>query len=170
MYTQQFLVAPRTLPDLSSRPFAKEFFPPELHSTLDGTSSNKRRKLGKSLGLSNITSYKTAEDLDLEQLAAGMLLDASTEEGAQDSLKKALEFVKNAEEAGEDGVLYGDEDDDWVKNNGDNEDGEGGEGQEEVEDEYDDESEDDYNAEQYFDGNQDDDFDDEGVDDGDAYF
>ncbi|KAK4166618.1 hypothetical protein QBC43DRAFT_205478 [Cladorrhinum sp. PSN259] len=157
-YSSQFEVVARTLPDLSSRPFVKEFFPPELHATLDGN-NNKRRKVAKSLGLSKITSYKTAEDLEAEQLAA------SRAGGAAENYDKALELLKNAENAVEEGgLLLAEEDDDWVRNNGDDEDGEGEQNVEE--DEYDDESGDDYNAEQYFEEGDNDDDDDGGGDDG----
>ncbi|KAK4221618.1 hypothetical protein QBC38DRAFT_376812 [Podospora fimiseda] len=151
-YSAKFHVPSRTLPDLSSRPFAKEFFPSELHSTLDGDTSNKRRKV-KSLGLSKITSYKTVEELEAEQLASGP-------PKVDEDYGKALEILKNAEiTAEEGGLLLPEEDDDWVKNNGENEDGEG---EQEEEDEYDDESGDDYNAEQYFEDGDADDYDDDG--------
>ncbi|KAK3985941.1 DNA-directed RNA polymerase III, subunit Rpc31 [Cladorrhinum sp. PSN332] len=163
-HSSRFQVVPRTVPDLSSHPFAKENFPPELHSTLDGN-ANKRRKVVKSLGLSNITSYKTVEDLEAEQLALAAGLP-----GADGSYDKALELLKNAENTAEEGggLLLAEDDDDWVKNNGDNEDGEGE--QEVEEDDYDDESGDDYNAEQYFEdgGDRDDYEDDAGGDD--AFF
>ncbi|KAK4183417.1 hypothetical protein QBC35DRAFT_508077 [Podospora australis] len=167
-YSQQFQQTSRTLPDLSSWPFAKEFFPPELHATLDGEDepANKRRKTGpKSLGLSNITSYKTAEDLEMEAAAEQAGGGAEHED-----INKALELLnrveKNTAEGGEDGFLSGEDDDDWVKNNEGDEDAESNAADS---DEYDDESGDDYNAEQYFDEGDNDDYDDGGEDGGQYY-
>ncbi|KAK4245894.1 DNA-directed RNA polymerase III, subunit Rpc31 [Corynascus novoguineensis] len=166
MYSHKFRKLPRTLPDLGSRPFAKEFFPPELHSTLDGDDElagpgTKRRRVGpKTLGLSNITSYKTAEELflpDTQQADSGA------------NLNKALELLNTVEKQNEDGkeaYLSGEDDDDWVRGNGDEDE----DGDVEEDDVYDDESGDDYNAEQYFDGNQDDEDYDEGGDDGEGFF
>ncbi|KAK3361223.1 DNA-directed RNA polymerase III, subunit Rpc31 [Lasiosphaeria ovina] len=166
-YSQKFKQVERTLPDLDTRPFAKEFFPSELHATLDGDDSptsgpaNKRRKTGpKVLALSNITSLKTAEELFLpESQQSG--LDATV------SYDKALQVLNALEKRNEDGddegFLSGEDDDDWVK--AANEDDEA-EANVEDEDQYDDESGDDYNAEAYFEGNQDDEDYDEGGDDG----
>ncbi|KAH6612902.1 DNA-directed RNA polymerase III subunit Rpc31-domain-containing protein [Chaetomium sp. MPI-SDFR-AT-0129] len=203
MYSHRFRQVPRTLPDLGARSFAKEFFPAELHSTLDGEDDsgagtgmggqgNKRRRMGpKTLGLSSITSYKTAEELFLGGSGAESGIGSGGEhKGKNGGLNKALELITTIEQRhqhGEDAYLSGeDDDDDWVKgrngagagggggNTGNNvEDGEGGGGGEEglddgdsnYEDEY--ESGDDYNAEAYFDGNQDDEEYDEGGDDGD---
>ncbi|KAK3352867.1 DNA-directed RNA polymerase III, subunit Rpc31 [Lasiosphaeria hispida] len=154
-YAQKFTQSERTLPDLESRPFAKEFFPPELHATLDGDDgggpASKRRKTGpKTLGLSNITQLKTAEELFLPE---GM-------ENGSGNLDKAMEVLatmEKREDGEEDGFLSGEEDD-WVKENG-----EEGEDNAEDEDQYDDDSgDDDYNAEAYFEGNQDEDDYDEG--------
>ncbi|KAL2255208.1 hypothetical protein VTK26DRAFT_3865 [Humicola hyalothermophila] len=176
-YSDRFQKVPRTLPDLGSRPFAKEFFPPELHATLDGEDdpgapASKRRRTGpKTLGLSTITSYKTAEELFLQQQDQQRPAGQATDRGPAD-LGKALELLNNLEkrnEAGdEDAFLSGeDDDDDWVKTAGDDEDAAAAA---EEEDQYEDESGDDYNAEAYFDGNQDDDDYDEGGDDGGDYF
>ncbi|KAK3688640.1 DNA-directed RNA polymerase III, subunit Rpc31 [Podospora appendiculata] len=146
-YSQKFIQPERTLPDLESRPFAKEFFPPELHATLDGDdgpSANKRRRTGpKSLALSHITALRTAEELFLPE--------------AQQSYDKALQVLDTVEKNGDDlGFLSGeDDDDDWVKHRDEDDDGDGN--VEEDNDEYDDESGDDYNAEQYFSGGDDDD-------------
>lgn len=134
-YSQRFEKVERALPDLGSRPFAKEFFPKELHATLDGEDGSgppaKRRKTGpapkKTLALSNVTSLRTAEDVFMDQ----------------DGIKKVLQSVGDE---GEDGLLSGDDDDDdWIKNP-EGEDGVDGED----EDQYQDASDDDYNAEQYF--------------------
>lgn len=166
-YSHKFHKVARTLPDLGSRPFAKEFFPPELHPTLDGEDepsgpASKRRKVGpKMLGLSNITSYKTAEELFLPE---GRRQDP---DGAA-NLDKALQLLNSVEKGneGDEDLLSGDDEDDWVKTNeGDDEDGNA-----EEDDQYEDESGDDYNAEAYFDGNQDDDDYDEGGDDGGDFF
>jgi DNA-directed RNA polymerase III subunit RPC7 len=166
-YSHKFKKVPRTLPDLGARPFAKEFFPPELHATLDGDDepgagggpAAKRRRVGpKTLGLSNITSYKTAEELFRPEGGAGPDMD------------KALQLLNNMEKQGENGdegaFLSGEDEDDWVKGNGeDDEDGVADE-----DDVYEDESGDDYNAEAYFDGNQDDEDYDEGGDEGGDFF
>jgi len=179
-YSHRFKKIPRTLPDLASRPFAKEFFPPELHATLDGedegttatgTGANgpaaKRRRVGpKTLGLSNITSYKTAEELFLPDGAASTA--AGLDDGA--NLGKALQLFNSVEKRNEDGdeegFLSGEDDDDWVKGNGEDDE----DGNVEEDDQYEDESGDDYNAEAYFDGNQDDEDYDEGGDEGGDYF
>lgn len=166
-YSHKFKKVPRTLPDLGSRPFAKEFFPPELHATLEGDDepsgpAAKRRRVGpKTLGLSNITSYKTAAEL--------FLPDAAQQDGGA-NLDKALQLLntmeKRNEDGDEEGFLSGEDDDDWVKGNGeDDEDGNADE-----DDLYEDESGDDYNAEAYFDGNQDDEDYDEGGDEGGDFF
>lgn len=181
---------------MGARSFAKEFFPAELHATLDGEDDSmgggqatKRRRVGpKTLGLSSITSYKTAEELFF---AGGGTDSATGEHKSKNPLNKALELMTTIEQRhqhGEDAYISGeDDDDDWVKgrngaggtgaggagNTGNADDGEGGAGGEEgldegdsnYEDEY--ESGDDYNAEAYFDGNQDDEEYDEGGDDGD---
>ncbi|KAL2018170.1 hypothetical protein VTK56DRAFT_1195 [Thermocarpiscus australiensis] len=170
-YSHKFQKVPRTLPDLGSRPFAKEFFPPELHAALDGEDepsgpASKRRKTGpKSLGLSTITSYKTAEELFLPEAQPDGLTTTGTA-----SLDKALQLINSVEKRNEEGdeeaFLSGEDDDDWVKNNEDDE-----EGNAEDEDQYEDESGDDYNAEAYFEANQDDDdYDDVGDDGGGDYF
>jgi DNA-directed RNA polymerase III subunit RPC7 len=169
-YSHRFQIVPRTLPDLASRPFAKEFFPPELHPTLDGEDepgtgqANKRRKMGpKTLGLSNITSYKTAEELFLPD--GLQRSDVADGDGGAANLDKALQLLSSVEKGGEgddDALLSGEDEDDWDVENED--------GNAEEDDLYEDESGDDYNAEAYFDGNQDDDDYDEGGDDGGDYF
>ncbi|KAK3943210.1 DNA-directed RNA polymerase III, subunit Rpc31 [Diplogelasinospora grovesii] len=168
-YSQKFQQTERTLPDLASRPFAKEFYPPELHATLDGEDevglATKRRKTTtkKTLALSNITSLRTAEELFMP----GAQQEPGTE-GTGPRFDKVLEVLDKAEKRAEDGedagFLSGEDDDDWVKDNED-EDGEGANAEEE--DQYDDESGDDYNAEQYFEGGDEDDYDDGGDDGGD---
>jgi DNA-directed RNA polymerase III subunit RPC7 len=153
-YSQRFTKHERALPDLASRPFAKEFFPPELHATLDGEDGPapggaKRRKLNgkKALALSNITSLRTAADIFLPQ-------------GAQQDQAKALELLDKLGDDENADDLFLDDEDDWVRTNEDGEDGE--DGVEEAE-EFDDESDNDYNAEQYFeDGAADEDGDDGG--------
>ena len=87
-------------------------------------------------------------------------------EGGDNNIDKAIQEIEKR--AGEDeGFLSGDEDD-WVKENGD----EDGEGNVDDPDQYesDDDDGDDYNAEAYFDGNQDDeDYGDDGGDNGGDY-
>jgi len=186
-YSHRFNKVPRTLPDLASRPFAKEFFPPELHPTLEGEDEAaavgrpaKRRKGGeqreqqqskKTLGLSSITSYKTAEELFMPDAQPAGVPGAGAADGVGGAnLDKALQLLNTLEKRNEDGdeeaFLSGEDDDDWVKGNGeDDEDGVADE-----DDIYEDESGDDYNAEAYFDGNQDDEDYDEGGDDGGDFF
>lgn len=158
-YSQRFIKQERALPDLASRPFAKEFFPPELHATLEGedgpaAGGGKRRRLNgkKTLALSNITSLRTAADIFLP-------------ESAQQDQAKAMELLDKLgdDENAEDVLL--DDDDDWVRTNED------GEEAADEEDEFDDESDNDYNAEQYFeDGAADEDDDDIGDGGADEYF
>ncbi|KAK4130047.1 hypothetical protein BT67DRAFT_452720 [Trichocladium antarcticum] len=131
-YSDKFQTVPRTLPDLGSRPFAKEFFPPELHATLEGEDepsgpASKRRRVGpKTLGLSSITSYKTAEELFLPEAAAPPGADGSGGGGGSANLDKALQLLDSMEkrnaEGDEEAFLSGEDDDDWVKNNGDDDD------------------------------------------------
>ncbi|KAK4209985.1 DNA-directed RNA polymerase III, subunit Rpc31 [Rhypophila decipiens] len=157
-YSQRFRKAERTLPDLGSRPFAEEFFPQELHATLNGDygNPNKRRKTGvvKRLGLSNITSIKTAEELFLTEEEQTL----QNKEGGL-GFDKALQLIASAENE-DGGMKDGDDDDDYIRDGED-------EGQEEddaYEEDY--ESGDDYNAEAYFGENQDDEDYDDGGDDG----
>ena len=166
-YSQRFNKQERTLPDLGSRPFAKEFFPPELHPTLEGAdtgpSGAKRRKTNKkALLLSNITSLRTAEDIFMPE-AGQHDPDGVNGDGGNKALQ-VLDKIDN-EEGGDD--LYLDDDDDWIRPSHVNVDGE-----EEIEeeDQYEDESGDDYNAEQYFEENQPDDDYDEGGDGGDDFY
>ncbi|KAK4170953.1 DNA-directed RNA polymerase III, subunit Rpc31 [Triangularia setosa] len=159
-YSKRFERKKRTLPDFSNLPFAKEFFPPELHLTLDGLdepgADRKRRRTGpKTLALSNITTYG-AEDLE----------EDGGQVNGQPDFNKALELFDNVEKLdGEDAFLSGEEDD-WGNEDEDNEDA----ADAEAADQYDDESEDDYNAEQYFDNDEDDYGDDGGEDGGDGTF
>jgi DNA-directed RNA polymerase III subunit RPC7 len=152
-YSQRFTKQERSLPDLASRPFAKEFFPRELHETLegaDGPGGAKRRKMNKkTLALSNITSLRTAEEIFLPEAAQQELADAEGQNKALQLLDKI-----NDGEGGVDNIDLED-DDDWVQSNnvGDGDDDDAAEDS----DQYDDESGDDYNAEQYFEENQPDD-------------
>ncbi|KAK3338809.1 DNA-directed RNA polymerase III, subunit Rpc31 [Neurospora tetraspora] len=175
-YSHKFQQKERTLPDLASRPFAKEFFPGELHSTLDGLDgpSAKRRKItpgtttqAKTIALSS-AEYKSAEDIfGLNPSSA--VSAAATQEG-EPNYKRALQLLEMVEKKAEDGedagILTDDDEDDWVKNNED----EDGNPVAEEDDDFEEDSGDDYNAEQYFDGNQDDDEYDEGGDDGGDYY
>ncbi|KAK0742006.1 DNA-directed RNA polymerase III, subunit Rpc31 [Apiosordaria backusii] len=158
-YSKRFERKKRTLPDFSSLPFAKEFFPPELHATLDGLdepgADRKRRRTGpKTLALSNITTYG-ADELEDEGLQGNV----------QPNFNKALELLENVEKEGEEAFLSGEEDD-WGNEDEDNEDA----ADAEAADQYDDESEDDYNAEQYFDNDEDDYGDDMGDEGGDGTY
>ncbi|KAK4644166.1 DNA-directed RNA polymerase III subunit C31 [Podospora bellae-mahoneyi] len=154
-YSKRFERKKRTLPDFSNLPFAKEFFPTELHATLDGlddpNADRKRRRTGpKKLAVSNITSY-----------GAGDLDGDGDEVNGEPDFRKALELLDNVEKLdGEDAFLSGEEDE-WGNEDEDNEDA----ADAEAADQYEDESEDDYNAEQYFE-NDDDDYGDDGGDDG----
>lgn len=167
-YSQRFNKQERALPDLATRPFAKEFFPPELHATLDGddgaaTGGAKRRRLNskKTLALSNITSLRTAADIFLPDAAHDGLTDAESHSKALQLLDKLGNNDDNVDD-----LLVGDDEDDWIRTNED------GEALGEEEDDYDDdESDNDYNAEQYFeDGAADDDFDEGGDGGGDGEY
>ena len=173
-YSHKFQQKGRTLPELASRPFAKEFFPKELHATLDGVDgpgASKRRKLAgaanattKTIALSS-AEYKSAEDIFGPQPGADGA--AGPQEG-EPNYQRALQLLAMVEKKGEDGedaagILTDDDEDDWVKNNED----EDGNPVAEEDDDFEEDSGDDYNAEQYFDGNQDDDdYGDEGGDEG----
>ncbi|KAL1865543.1 hypothetical protein VTK73DRAFT_5209 [Phialemonium thermophilum] len=166
-YSQRFNKQERSLPDLGSRPFAKEYFPSELHDTLDGLDepAGKRRKTNKNkaLVLSNITSLRTAEEVFLSDAAQQ---SSVTNAGDPNKALQVLERIDNNEDGGVADELFLEDDDEWVRTA--NEDGED---VGEDEDQYEDESDDDYNAEQYFSENQvDDDFDDGGDGGGDDYF
>ncbi|KAK4205021.1 DNA-directed RNA polymerase III, subunit Rpc31 [Triangularia verruculosa] len=156
-YSKRFERKKRTLPDFSNLPFAKEFFPPELHATLDGLdepgADRKRRRTGpKTLALSSITTYGADE------------FEEEGEQGnGQPDFNKALELMDNLEKMDGDDAFLSGEEDDWGNN--EDEDNEDAAADAEAADQYDDESEDDYNAEQYFD-NDDNDYGDDGGDDG----
>ncbi|KAK4445981.1 DNA-directed RNA polymerase III, subunit Rpc31 [Podospora aff. communis PSN243] len=164
-YSQRFLPPERTLPDLGSRPFAKEFFPPELHATLDGEDGPgaKRRKAGpKTLGLSNITSLRTAAEVffaDREHHVGGDI---------DKDLNEAMRLIDSMEkrgEEGEDDEFLLDDEEEWVREQGDEE----GENMDDP-DQYDDEDDnDDYNAENYFDTGEDNEDEDGGGNDGGDY-
>ncbi|KAK3399690.1 DNA-directed RNA polymerase III subunit Rpc31-domain-containing protein [Sordaria brevicollis] len=174
-YSHKFLQKERTLPELVSRPFAKEFFPGELHATLDGVDgpASKRRKVGgvngtqaKTIALSS-AEYRSAEDIFGPQPGSGGAAPQEGEPNYQRALQ-LLDMVAKKVEDGEDvpGILTDDDEDDWVKNNED----EDGNPVAEEDDDFEEDSGDDYNAEQYFDGNQDDDDYDEGGDEGGDYY
>lgn len=61
-YSSRFRARERTLPDLSTRPYVKRLFPPELHATLEGAESKKKTG-DKRLKLSSLTALPTAEDV-----------------------------------------------------------------------------------------------------------
>ncbi|KAK5652898.1 hypothetical protein OQA88_9564 [Cercophora sp. LCS_1] len=165
-YSKKFTRSERLLPSFESLPFNKQFFPPELHATLDGDdvpsgpAAKKRRTTGpKTLGLSNITSLKTAEELfHMDGHEAGV-----NGTGDINNAIRVIDTLEKRAENGEDDGFLSDEDD-WTRHQGD----EDGEGNFEEEDQYDDESGDDYDAEQYFDDGDNEDYDEGGGDDGGA--
>lgn len=130
-YSQKFSRPERALPDFGGRPFCKEFFPRELHPTLDGddVAPGERRRGGeaKRLRLSRITALPTAEDVFH---VAGEADEVVGPDGAKKTLE-ALERMPDGE-GGED---------EW----------EDGADEEEQDVEYDDEDAGDYDAENYFD-------------------
>ncbi|EXF83924.1 hypothetical protein CFIO01_03947 [Colletotrichum fioriniae PJ7] len=133
-YSQKFTRPERALPDFGGRPFCKEFFPLELHETLDGddVAPGEKRRGGeaKRLKLSRITALPTAEEM-FHVNAEG---DEDGEVGP-DGAKKKLEALERMGEAeGEGG------EEEWE---------EGGEEEQDVE--YDDSDAGDYDAENYFD-------------------
>ncbi|EJT78157.1 hypothetical protein GGTG_03259 [Gaeumannomyces tritici R3-111a-1] len=136
MYSKRLEPKERPLPDLSTRPFMKSFFPEELHATLDGddTAARSRGKGAKKkvLTLSDVHSLRTAEDI------------FGRNETAEEQ-KRRLEALEKGE-AGEDENDILDPDDEEMM-------------EEEIDDEYEDSDEGDYNAEAYFDGNDYDDYD-----------
>jgi DNA-directed RNA polymerase III subunit RPC7 len=136
-YSERFSRTERTLPDLGSHPFAKEFFPKELHAALEGQGGTKRAaKVGrKVLALSSIKSLRTAEEIFYGDATEGALLDDPA------SVNRSLNLVGHEDEDGPEDEF---EDEDL-------------EAFEDDADQFEDESENDYNAEQYFDGNQDED-------------
>ncbi|KAF9880127.1 hypothetical protein CkaCkLH20_02081 [Colletotrichum karsti] len=133
-YSQKFTRPERALPDFSSRPFCKEFFPQELHATLDGddVAPGERKRGGagaggeaKRLRLSRITALPTAEDVFQVEEVVG-----------PDGAKKTLEALERMPDGEGEGA-----EEDWE---------EGGE-EEEQDVEYDDSDAGDYDAENYFD-------------------
>ncbi|KAH8879005.1 hypothetical protein GQ53DRAFT_775275 [Thozetella sp. PMI_491] len=159
-YSQRFHRSERALPNLASQPFAKQFFPKELHKTLDGDEgpASKRRKTAKMFTLSKITSLRTAEEVFLGDKSK------EDEDGDDEGVgyDKMMDMMTKLEKdtgdgEGEAGFLSGEDDDDWVRDDDD--------GEMEAEDQYEDEDDNDYNAEQYFDDGAGDDDDDGGDDD-----
>ncbi|TKW59157.1 hypothetical protein CTA1_936 [Colletotrichum tanaceti] len=135
-YSQKFARPERALPEFGGRPFCKEFFPQELHETLDGddVAPGERRRGGeaKKLKLSRITALPTAEDVFH---VGGPGEDGEGGGGPGDDKKKLEALERMGEGEGEGGA-----EDEW----------EGGE--EEMQDiEYDDSDAGDYDAENYFD-------------------
>ncbi|KAF6791049.1 DNA-directed RNA polymerase III subunit [Colletotrichum sojae] len=126
-YSQKFVRPERALPDFGSRPFCKEFFPKELHATLDGddVAPGERRRGGeaKKLTLSKITVLPTAEDV--------FNLNDEEENFGPDGALEALDKIQE-----------GQGEEEWE---------EGAEEEEEQDVEYDDEDAGDYDAENYFD-------------------
>ncbi|EOO03898.1 putative dna-directed rna polymerase iii subunit protein [Phaeoacremonium minimum UCRPA7] len=143
MYSQKLGRAERALPDLGKRPFNKEFFPEELHETLDGDdgpASKKGRgaKRQRTLAFSNITSLRTADEI-FDMPDAGI---------TQDGNQRALDLLKNIGDNEEDvdNLEVSDEDEPF---------------EDDMDEEYDDEDAGDYNAENYFEAENNDDYDDD---------
>ncbi|WYZ44902.1 hypothetical protein EsH8_VIII_000218 [Colletotrichum jinshuiense] len=132
-YSQKFSRAERALPDFGGRPFCKEFFPQELHETLDGddVAPGEKRRGGeaKRLRLSKITALPTAEDV------FHMNGEAEGEVGP-DGAKKTLEALERMGEGEAEGA-----EEEWEE----------GAEEEEQDVEYDDSDAGDYDAENYFD-------------------
>lgn len=131
-YSQRFVRKRNTLPRLSTRPFVKEFFPPELWTTLDpgATSGGANGTTKKSLQLYT----KTKADRWAALANAG-----DEDEGGDGAADEEVD-----EEEGDAAAKEGDE-----------------EKEDEDPDQFDEDDEDmddDYNAENYFDGGDDDDF------------
>ncbi|KAL0944891.1 DNA-directed RNA polymerase III subunit rpc7 [Colletotrichum truncatum] len=130
-YSQKFTREERALPEFGGRPFCKEFFPKELHPTLDGddVAPGEKRRGGeaKRLRLSKITALPTAEDVFQMN---------EHEEIGPDGAKKTLEALERIPEGEGEGV-----EEEWEE----------GAEEEEQDVEYDDEDAGDYDAENYFD-------------------
>ncbi|TDZ20191.1 hypothetical protein C8034_v011376 [Colletotrichum sidae] len=128
-YSQKFVRSERALPDFGGRPFCKEFFPKELHTTLDGddVAPGEKRRGGeaKKLKLSKITALPNAEEV---------FNMGGDEEYGPDGAKKTLEALERMPEG-----------------EGEEEEWEEGAEEEEQDVEYDDEDAGDYDAENYFD-------------------
>ncbi|KAK2745745.1 hypothetical protein FQN55_006066 [Onygenales sp. PD_40] len=142
-YGQRYLKKTRTLPRLSARPYAMNFFPKELWSTLDPKYVGLQAGGANGLGslLRGGQAKRGFEDEEEEE-----------EEGPSRKKREAGDEDEEGSEAGEKRRGRG-EDDDLL--DGDEEEGE----EEIVDDDFEDDEEDmggDYNAEQYFDGGDDD--------------
>lgn len=138
MFSSGMIKPERALPDFSSRPFNKEFFPAELHGTLDGDDGPPGRKgrgagKKKTMALSTVTSLRTAEEIFNRPELNG------------DNSYKALEALDQLNENDEDETHLDLNDEDGLE--------------EEIDEVYEDEDGGDYDAEQYFENG------DEGMDD-----
>lgn len=105
-YSSRFRARERTLPDLSTRPYVKRLFPPELHATLEGA-EGKKKAGDKRLKLSSLTALPTAEDVfgvKGEEALKRLEMGGLPEEGAE-----GAEEEEEVEEEDED-YAYDDED------------------------------------------------------------
>lgn len=128
-YSSRFKARERTLPDLSTRPYVKRLFPPELRPTLDDAEGKKKGGEGKKLKLSSVTALPTAEEVfrlggeeALKKLELGHLEEG--QEGAEEEEEVVEEededYAYDDEDAGdydaeayfEDGDEEGDDGDD----------------------------------------------------------
>ncbi|EEH33880.2 hypothetical protein PAAG_04929 [Paracoccidioides lutzii Pb01] len=153
-YGQRYLKKTRTLPKLRERPFAMNFFPKELWSTLDpkyvGLQTDGANWFGSPLRGGQKRGFEEEDDDDEEEGEE----EEEEETGTHRKKKEAREDDEEGSEAGRKRKKRaGGVDEDLLDEEED-------EGEEEiVDDDFEDDEEDmvgDYNAEKYFDGGDDD--------------
>ena len=137
-WTQRYRRKRNTLPKLSSRPFAKDFFPRELWSTID---PSDQTHVKKTLRISTRTR--------LDRYLANSELYGDEEGRPAEDVEENEEPEKGAEDEAEEKVAEGEE-------------GRDEDADPDQFDEDDEDDDDDYNAEQYFEGGDDDDYGDDG--------
>lgn len=137
-WTSRYMKRRRRMPKLDERPYALEFFPPELHKIMGINVSTKKRVLAV-----DITVKKNLFDKKLDSLLKDAEdAQARAEEDEEDEEEPEVEPELEEKEEADD-----DDDDNSSVASDDSED-----------------SDDDYNAEQYFDNGENDDVDDDNPD------
>ena len=113
-FSSRFKARERTLPDLSTRPYVKRLFPPELHATLEGAERKKGAAgdSSKKLKLSSVSALPTAEEIfrlngvqgeeALKRLEMGQLGEEGAEGAEEEEVEEEDEdYAYDDEDAGD---------------------------------------------------------------------